>query len=189
MTKYQSQTCNSTKNNIRGSIQHKLWGGWRRSRRWWWWWWWCWWRCWWRCLLWSQGGVGMSMASLSPSPEAPVQQDLPSPRVGEDFRLRRRLNKSRKKYGLGFLAKRSVWDKSGAETMSEVRMSVGGAARKLGRATCARLHLVALLAYFFRSRPSFGWKTDQVIFPRIFAIQKTLKQIKYEKGGFLPPRN
>ena len=44
----------------------------------------------------------MSMASLSPSPEAPVQQDLPSPGVGEDFRLRRRLNKSREKYGLGF---------------------------------------------------------------------------------------
>jgi hypothetical protein len=28
----------------------------------------------------------------SPSPEAPVQQDLPSPGVGEDFCLRRRLN-------------------------------------------------------------------------------------------------
>jgi hypothetical protein len=34
------------------------------------------------------------MASLSPSLEALVQQDLPSPGVGEDCRLRRRLNKS-----------------------------------------------------------------------------------------------
>ena len=53
-----------------------------------------------------QGGVVMTMASISPSPEAPVWQDLPSPRVGEDFRLRYRLNKSREKYGLGFWVKR-----------------------------------------------------------------------------------
>jgi hypothetical protein len=44
-----------------------------------------------------------------------VQQDLPSSRVGEDFRLRRRLNNSREKYGLYFLAKRNVWDKSGGQ--------------------------------------------------------------------------
>ena len=98
----------------------------------------------------------MSMASISPSPEAPVQQDMPSPGVGEDFRLRRRLNKSREKYGLGFWAKRSVWNKRRAETMPEARTSVGGAARKLGRPTYARLHLVAPLACFFCSRPSFG---------------------------------
>ena len=44
----------------------------------------------------------MSMVSISPSPEEPVQQDLPSPGVGEDFRLHRRLYKSREKYGLDF---------------------------------------------------------------------------------------
>jgi hypothetical protein len=42
----------------------------------------------------------MSMASIFPSPEAPVQQDLPSPRVGEDFRLR--FNKYQEKHGLDF---------------------------------------------------------------------------------------
>ena len=45
----------------------------------------------------------MTMALISPSSEAPVRQDLPSPGVGEDFRLRLRLNKSWEKYGLGFL--------------------------------------------------------------------------------------
>jgi hypothetical protein len=41
-----------------------------------------------------QGGVVMTMTSISPSPEPPVRQDLPSPGVGGDIRLRRRLNKS-----------------------------------------------------------------------------------------------
>ena len=98
----------------------------------------------------------MSMASISSSPKAPVQQDLPSPGVGEDFRLRRRLNKSRKKYGLGFWAKRRLWYKRGPETMPEAQTSLGGAPRHVGRATWSRLVLVASLAYFFRSRCFFG---------------------------------
>ena len=88
----------------------------------------------------------MSMASISPSPEAPVQQDLPSPGVGEDFRLRRRLNKSREKYGLGFWAKRRLCLKGGPEAMLEARMSLGGAPRHVGRATWCLLALVAPLA-------------------------------------------
>ena len=97
----------------------------------------------------------MSMASISPSPEAPVQQDLPSPGVGEDFRLRRRLNKSREKYGLGFWAKRSFWNKRGPKATLEAQTSVGGAPSQVGRATYARLALVAPLTWFFRSRPFF----------------------------------
>ena len=68
----------------------------------------------------------MSMASISPSPEAPVRQDLPSPGVGEDFRLRRRLNKSREKYGLGFWAKRRRLYKGGPEATLEGETSLGG---------------------------------------------------------------
>ncbi len=69
----------------------------------------------------------MIMASIYPSPEAPVRQDLPSPGVGEDFRLHRRLNKSREKYGLGFWAKRRRRYKGGPETMPEGPTSLGGA--------------------------------------------------------------
>ena len=88
----------------------------------------------------------MSMASISPSPEAPVQQDLPSPGVGEDFRLRRRLNKSREKYGLGFWAKRRRLLKGGPETMPEGETGMGGAYSKVGRATWPLSALVAPLA-------------------------------------------
>jgi hypothetical protein len=51
-----------------------------------------------------QGKV-VTMASISPSSEAPVLQDLPSPGVGEEFRLHR-LYKSWEKYGVDFLARR-----------------------------------------------------------------------------------
>ena len=88
----------------------------------------------------------MSMTSISPSPEALVQQDLPSPGVGEDFRFRRRLNKSREKYGLGFLAKRRRLLKGGPETMPEGETSLGGVPSQVGRTTWSRLALVAPLA-------------------------------------------
>jgi hypothetical protein len=64
-----------------------------------------------------------------------VQQDLPSPGVGEDFHLRHRLNKSREKYGLGFWAKRRLWYKGGPDAMVEERTGLGGVANMLGRAT------------------------------------------------------
>jgi hypothetical protein len=54
-----------------------------------------------------QGKV-VTMASIFPSSEAPVLQDLPSPGVGEDLHLHRHLNKSQKKYGLNFWAKRRL---------------------------------------------------------------------------------
>ena len=81
----------------------------------------------------------MSMASISPSPEAPVQQDLPSPGVGEDFHLHRRLNKSREKYVLGFSAKWRSRLKGGPETMPEGETGIGGAPSQVGRATCPRV--------------------------------------------------
>jgi hypothetical protein len=66
------------------------------------------------------------MASISPSPDAAVQQDLPSPGVREDFRVRRRFNKSREKYGLGFWAKRRRLYKVGLEAVLEGKMGIGG---------------------------------------------------------------
>ena len=68
----------------------------------------------------------MTMASISPSPEALVRQDLPSLGVGEDFHLRLRLNKSREKYGLGFWVKRKRLYKGLSEAMLEGEMSLGG---------------------------------------------------------------
>jgi hypothetical protein len=47
----------------------------------------------------------MMMASISPSLEDLVLQGLPSPGVGEDFCLHRRLRKSWEKYGVDFLEK------------------------------------------------------------------------------------
>ena len=88
----------------------------------------------------------MLMASISPSPEASKQQDLPSPGVGEDLRLRRRLNKSREKYGLGFWVKWRRLLKGGPETMLEAQKSQGGAPRQVGHATWCLLALVAPLA-------------------------------------------
>ena len=61
----------------------------------------------------------MMVVSLSPSPEAPEQQDLPPPGVGEDFRLRRRLCKSWEKYGVGFFPRRSRLPKGEDETTLE----------------------------------------------------------------------
>jgi hypothetical protein len=69
----------------------------------------------------------MTTTSISPSPEAPVLQDLPSLGVGEGFRLCRRLNKSRQKYDLDFWAKRRHLYKWGAEAMLEGETSMGGA--------------------------------------------------------------
>lgn len=77
----------------------------------------------------------MTMASISPSPEAPVRQDLPSPGVGEDFRLRRRLNKSREKYGFGFWTKRRRLLKGGPETMLKGETGMGGTPSVVWRAT------------------------------------------------------
>ena len=87
----------------------------------------------------------MTMASISPSREAPVRQDLPSPGVGEDFHLYRRLNKSREKYGFGFWAKRRLWYKGGPEAMLEGKTGIGGVPRQ-GGATCPLFALVAPLA-------------------------------------------
>jgi hypothetical protein len=77
----------------------------------------------------------MMMASISPSPAASEQQDLPSPGVGEDFDLRRRLNKSWKKYGVPFLTKRRLSYIGKDETIPEVPESPGGAAYRWGHAT------------------------------------------------------
>ena len=67
------------------------------------------------------------MASISPCPAASVQQDLPSPRVGEDFRLHRCLDKSWEKYGVGFFVIRSLPFKGGPQTMPEGLEALGGA--------------------------------------------------------------
>jgi hypothetical protein len=67
----------------------------------------------------------MSMELISSSPEAVVQQDLTSPAVGEDFCLRRGLNKSREKYDLYFLTKRRRLDKEGPEVMLEGKTCLG----------------------------------------------------------------
>jgi hypothetical protein len=75
----------------------------------------------------------MSMASISPSLEAPVLQDLPSPGVGDDFRLRRYINKSREIWLRFFLAKRSFWNKRGPEATLEGRMIMGGATSLSGQ--------------------------------------------------------
>ncbi len=88
----------------------------------------------------------MLMASISPSPEAPMRQDLPSPKVGEDFCLRHHLNKSREKYGLGFWAKRRSVLKGGPETMPEGETGMGGAPSQVGHATYPLSALVAPLA-------------------------------------------
>ena len=58
------------------------------------------------------------MASISPSPAASEQQDLPSPGVGEDFRLRRRLDKFWKNYGVPFFAILSCLYKGGDQPTS-----------------------------------------------------------------------
>ena len=75
------------------------------------------------------------MAWISPSPVASEQQDLPSPGVGEDFRLRRRLDKSWEKYGVPFFAIRSLPYKCGPQTMPEGVEAMGGAPQGVGRAT------------------------------------------------------
>jgi hypothetical protein len=73
-----------------------------------------------------QGGVVMTMASISPSPKALVLQDLPSPGVGEDFRHRRHLCKLWEEYGVSFLAIQRHLQKRGAETMLEAEAGLGG---------------------------------------------------------------
>jgi hypothetical protein len=94
----------------------------------------------------------MMMASISPSPESSVRNDLPSPRVGVDFCLRRRLKIFWEKYGLGFWAKRRLWYKGGPDAMVEERTGLGGVANMLGRATWVRSVHVAPVACFFRSQ-------------------------------------
>ena len=74
----------------------------------------------------------MTIAWISPSPAASEQQDLPSPGVGEDFRLRRRLDKSWEKYGVGFFVIRSYQYKGGDETTLEGPKRLGGAPRGVG---------------------------------------------------------
>ena len=65
------------------------------------------------------------MASISPSPAASEQQDLPSPGVGEEFH-RRRLYKSWETYGVGFSAIRRLWYKTGAKRSPEGQKRLGG---------------------------------------------------------------
>jgi hypothetical protein len=89
-----------------------------------------------------QAGVVMTMTSISPSSEAPMRQDLPSPGV-EDFRRRGGLNKSWEKYSLGFWEKRRRIYKGGSETMPEGQTSLGGTPKQGGRATWSLLDLVA----------------------------------------------
>ena len=72
------------------------------------------------------------MDSISPSPAASEQQDLPSPGVGEDFRLRRRLDKSWEKYDVGFFAIRSSSYKGGPQKMHEGVEALGGTPQGVG---------------------------------------------------------
>jgi hypothetical protein len=50
-----------------------------------------------------------------------MRQELPSPGVGVDFRLRRRLNKSWEKYGLGFRRNGGVYIKGGPRRRSRAK--------------------------------------------------------------------
>ena len=75
----------------------------------------------------------MTIAWISPSLEASEQQDLPSPGEGEDFRRRRRLDKSWEKYGVGFFATWSLPYKGGPQTMPEGPKTPGGAPRGWAR--------------------------------------------------------
>ena len=93
----------------------------------------------------------MTMAWISPSPAASEQQDLPSPGVGEDLRLRRRLRKIVEKYGVGFFVIRRPWYKTGAKRSHDGQKSMGGAPRGGGRATWALLEPVDLLVAHFSS--------------------------------------
>ena len=72
------------------------------------------------------------MSSISPSPAASEQQDLPPPGVGEDLRLRRRLRKIVEKYGVGYFAIRRPWYKTGAKRSHDGQKSMGGAPRGVG---------------------------------------------------------
>ena len=69
----------------------------------------------------------MTIASISPSPVASEQQDLPSPGVEEEFR--RRLDKSWEKYAVGFFTIRSLPYKGGPQTMPEALEAIGGVPR------------------------------------------------------------
>ena len=83
----------------------------------------------------------MKMAWISPSPVASEQQDLPSPGVGEDLRLCRRLDKYWEKYGVSFFTIRSLPYKRGDETTLEGPKSMGGAPKGVG----APAHLLGSL--------------------------------------------
>jgi hypothetical protein len=84
----------------------------------------------------------MTMASVSFSPAAVEQHDLPSPRIGEDFDLCRHL----KKDGITFLAKWRLSYKGEDKTMLEIPEPPDGAAYRWGRANWVFRALVAPLA-------------------------------------------
>ena len=99
------------------------------------------------------------MAWISPSPVASEQQDLPSPGVGEDIRLR--LDKSWEKYGVPFFAIRILWYKRGDEAMLEAPKAPGGAPRGVGAPAPLLGSLLApwwpTLAYIVRLQKLGTW--------------------------------
>ena len=131
----------------------------------------------------------MTMAWISPSPAASEQQDLPSPGVGEDFRLRRRLDKSWEKYGVGFSAIRSLPYKGGPLTMPEGLETLGGAPQGVGAPRVLFWPSWLLLRDSKAVSPSSRENIFVVFFFELIEFQKVPQIAKYEKGGFLPPRN
>jgi hypothetical protein len=89
------------------------------------------------------------MASISPSPEAPMLQDMHSPIVGEKLCIRRCLCKSRKKICRRFSGEAEALSNEGVETVLKAQTGMGGSPSRGGRATLALLALVAPLSYFF----------------------------------------
>jgi hypothetical protein len=127
--------------------------------------------------------VVMEMASISPSPEAPVRHDLPSPRVGEDFRLFHRLNKAWKKYGLSFWVKQIRLYKRGPETRLEGKTSLGVVPSQ-GTRHLVSFHPRGPLACFFGSHSFSMWKLIMYFFLRFLGVQKVPEIIKNKKEVF-----
>ena len=125
----------------------------------------------------------VTIAWISPSPAAAEQQDLPSPGVGEDFHLRRRLNKSWEKYGVSFFAIRSLPYKGGPQMMPEGLEAMGGAPPG------AFWPSWPLSRDFKALCPSSRENISVVFFLELIGLRKVPETTKYEKGGFLPPIN
>jgi hypothetical protein len=137
-----------------------------------------------------QGEVVKTMVSVSPFQKASKQQDLSSPRVGDDFRLSHRLCK---------LWEREIWRPFSGETEASVKRESRDDAQGAngfgwrGPVRWPR-HLVsfsplALLACFFRIQSFSWWKTYVVFSPELFGFQNVPETTKYEKTYFMISRN